>query len=384
MKYYIIWLLYLMLAIPALAQQSAQPDNALLLDYYQTQRFDKAASYLKETYPEPISNIKILKALAYCSQMQGKLPEAEAYYERVYALDSTSISVLYSLGSIDMSRGNEEKAGIYYKQILKHDSTNFLVYKQLAHICHDKANLICEMNNLAKANKLNPVDADVASDFSDLLINLKLYPSAEKILDTAVKADPENLVLLESLAKLLYMQKKWPEAANCCEKILTLGDQSPIVLTRLGISYFNLNNYQCALETFSQIDALNHDETVCYYTAISYKKLKDYPNAIKWFQKTIDAGISPNTSQYYNSLADTYETIKNYSRAQFDYQKSLQFKPDAMTYYAIANMYDTELKNHKMALVYYKKYLAGKPDADEKSYVAYAKNRIATLSKIQD
>lgn len=381
MKYHLICLLFVLIALPALAQQSPAPDNSLLLDYYQTQRFDKAFDYLTKTYPEPISDIKILKALAYCSQMQGKLPEAEAYYERVYTLDSTSTSVLYSLGSINMSRGNEVKAEGYYRQILKHDSTNFLIYKQLAHICTDRKDIICEMNNLAKANKLNPVDADVASDFSDLLINLKLYPSAEKILDTAVKADPENLVLLESLAKLLYSQKKWPEAANCCEKILTLGDQSAVVLTRLGISYFNLNNYQCALETFSQIDALNHDETVCYYTAVSYKKLKDYPDAIKWFQKTIDAGISPNTSQYYNSLADTYETTKNYSRAAFAYQKSLQFKPDAMTYYSIANMYDTELKNHKMALVYYKKYLAGKPDADEKSYVAYAQNRVAVLSK---
>jgi len=384
MKCYIICLFLVILATPVLAQQSAQADNALLLDYYQTQRFDKAADYLKKTCPEPISNIKILKALAYCSQMQGKLPEAEAYYERVYALDSTSTSVLYSLGSINMSRGNEAKAEVYYKQILKHDSTNFLVYKQLAHIYHNKADLIHEMNNLAKANQLNPVDADVASDFSDLLINLKLYPSAEKILDTAVKADPENLVLLESLTKLLYMQKKWPEAANCCEKILTLGDQSPIVLTRLGISYFNMNNYQCALETFSQIDALNHDETVCYYTAVSYKKLKDYPDAIKWFQKTIDAGISPNTSQYYNSLADTYETTKNYNRAEFAYQKSLQFKTDAITYYSIANMYDTELKNHKLALVYYRKYLAGKPDADEKNYVVYAKSRVAVLSRNQN
>lgn len=384
MKYYLLCISFLILATTVLAQQPTQQDNALLLDYYQTQRFDKAAEYLKKAYPEPISDVKILKALAYCSQMQGKLPEAEAYYERVYALDSTSTSVLYSLGSINMSRGNKAKAEVYYKQILKHDSTNFLVYKQLAGICHDRADLVCEMNNLAKANKLNPVDADVASDFSDLLINLKLYPSAEKILDTAVKADPENLVLLESLAKLLYTQKKWPEAANCCEKILTLGDQSPIVLTRLGISYFNMSNYQCALESFAQIDALNHDETVCYYTAVSYKKLKDYLNAIKWFQKTIDAGISPNTSQYYNSLADTYETIKSYSHAELAYQKSLQFKPDAMTYYAIANMYDTELKNHKMALIYYKKYLAGKPDADEKSYVVYAKNRVATLSRNQD
>lgn len=379
MKYYICLFAFLLFTPVIFAQQSA--DNSLLIDYYQTQRFDKATEYLKQHNPEPIADIKILKALAYCSQMQGKLPEAEAYYERVYAIDSTSTSVLYSLGNINLNRGNDAKAEIYYRKILTHDSTNVAVYKQLARICQNKADIICQLNNLAKANKLNPVDADVAADLSNLLITLKLLPSAEKILDTAIKADPENLVLLESQAKLLYSEKKWPEAANCCEKILTLGDQSPVVLTRLGISYFNLNNFNCALETFSRIDAMNQDETVCYYTAVSYKKLKDYPNALKWFQKTIDAGISPNTSQYYNSLADTYEITKDYNGAKFAYQRSLQFKPDAMTYYSIANMYDAELKNHKMALVYYRKYLAAKPADDEKAYIDFAKNRVAVLSK---
>src|ERR1700749_4189011 len=114
MKCYIITLMVLALGSPVFAQQTTMPDNTLLLDYYQTQRFDKAADYLKKNYPEPISDINILKALAYCTQMDGKLPEAEAYYERIYALDSTSVAVLYSLGSINMSRGNETKAEIYY------------------------------------------------------------------------------------------------------------------------------------------------------------------------------------------------------------------------------------------------------------------------------
>src|ERR1700744_6757413 len=108
MKYHICFLLVLGTVSPVFAQQTTPADNALLLDYYQTQRFDKAADYLKKTYPEPINAIKILKALAYCSQMDGKLPEAQAYYERVYALDSTSTSILFSLGNINMRRGNND------------------------------------------------------------------------------------------------------------------------------------------------------------------------------------------------------------------------------------------------------------------------------------
>jgi tetratricopeptide (TPR) repeat protein len=313
--------------------------------------------------------------------MNGELPEAETYYERIYALDSTSTSVLFSLGGINMRRGNEQKAEVFYRQILSHDSTNFSVYKQLAQIAIDKKDIVASLNNLLKANKINPADADVASDLSDLLINFKAYGPAEKVLDTAIDADPENVVLLESLAKLEYSRQKWPLAAYYSEKLLSLCDVSPVILTRLGIAYYNLAEYQCAIESFGQIDNLNQTETTYYYTGSCFKKLKDYPNALLWFQKTIDAGISANTNVYYTEMADTYETIKSYHKAEFDYKKAIEFKDDAITYYSIANLYDTELKDHKMALLYYKKFLAAKPSQTDKNYIAYAKNRIAVLGK---
>jgi len=381
MKFYICLLLLSIVFQPVFAQQTAVPDNALLLDYYQNQHFDLAEDYLKKNYPEPVTDLKILKALAYCAQMGGKLPEAENYYERVYALDSTSTSVLFNLGSINLRRGNELKAENFYKQILRHDSTNFNIYKQLAQIALDKNDIVGRLNNLVKANKINPVDADVAADLSDVLITFKSYEPAEKILDTAINADPENVVLLEGLAKLEYSRQKWSLAANCCEKLISLGDVSAVILTRLGIAYYNLNNYKCAIESFGQIDSLFQTETTCYYTGASYKKLKDYANALLWFQKTIDAGISSNTNVYYTEMADTYETIKNYHKAEFDYKKAIEFKDEALTYYSIANLYDTELKDHKMALLYYKKFLAAKHDEAEKSYIAYAKNRVVVLGK---
>src|SRR5277367_3358613 len=112
--------------------QIQKADNALLLEYYQNQRFADALDLIKRQYPEPVTDMKILSSLAYTSQMSGKLADAEGYYQRMYEKDSTNIALLFSLGNINMRRANNAKALIYYKKILSRDSTNFNVYKQLS------------------------------------------------------------------------------------------------------------------------------------------------------------------------------------------------------------------------------------------------------------
>lgn len=384
MKCYIILLFLTGLAQHVFSQDTTKQNNALLLDYYQNQRFDLAADYLKQNNPEPITNIKILKALAYCNQMNGKLPESETYYERVYAMDSTSTSVLYSLGSINLRRGNEINAEVFYKKIIAKDSTNFIVYKQLAMISLDKRDVISTVNYLIKANKLNPEDADVASDLGDMYISMKAYSAAERVINLAILADPENMILLQSLVKLEYNQKKWPETANNCEKLVSLGNQSGSILTQLGIAYYNMNQYTCSIETFNQIAEPEQNETTYYFTGACYKALKDYDKAIACFQKTITQGISPNINSYYSEIADTYETLKKYKKAEIAYQKALQFTETPITCYSLANLYDTELKNKNSAIKYYKKFLAAKPTKNQQSYIAYAKSRIDILKKVKE
>ncbi|MGI4022949.1 MAG: hypothetical protein ACRYFA_15710 [Janthinobacterium lividum] len=91
------------------AQQSSFND-AQLIDFYQNQRFAEAAAYLKNSFPEPITDLKVLSRFAYANQMAGKLPEAESYYLRIYNQDSTSIPVLLNLASIQARRQNNTKA----------------------------------------------------------------------------------------------------------------------------------------------------------------------------------------------------------------------------------------------------------------------------------
>nr|WP_067059111.1 hypothetical protein [Mucilaginibacter sp. L294] len=382
MKSTLICIAFCLASFIGFAQETGKVDDALLLDYYQTQRFGEAADYLKKSYTEPITNAKALGQLAYTCNMAGRLAEAEGYYQRIYAIDSTNTPILYSLGSLNLRRGNNQKAETYYKKIITRDTTNFMVYKQLARISFEKNDINAYVAYLQRANRLSPAEPDVASDLSDLYVNMGFADQSEKVLSQAITADPENVVLLNSLMKLQYAQKNWPGTINTCLKLVDNGNNSGAMLTKLGVAYYYTKNYECSIATLLSMDEVAQGETSYYYTALAYKEIKDQPMAIFYLAKTIEAGISPNTASYYGEMADSNEKLFKYKKAIAAYQKSLQFDEKPLIYYSLANLYDSNLKDKKSAVKYYKKYLSLKPPVNkQKNYIDYSKSRVLALGR---
>ena len=170
---------------------------------------------------------------------------------------------------------------------------------------------------------------------------MKLNPKAEQVLSKAIAADPENVVLQESLLKLVYAQAKWSETIITGEKLQQLGDKSSAILSKVGQAYYNTRDYQCGIETLTAIEGNAQNEGTYYFTAACYKGLNNQAKAIAYFKKSIEAGISPNTDTYYSEMADSYGIMKNAAKALAAYQEALQFNERPMTYCTIANVYDS-------------------------------------------
>ncbi|WP_114938232.1 tetratricopeptide repeat protein [Mucilaginibacter endophyticus] len=360
------------------AQQTA--NDSLLLDYYQNQRFADAADYLKKTYPEPVTDIKVLAKLAYTSKMASRLPDAENYYQRIYDADTTSLTNLYNMSEIIKRRGNNKKAIIYVKKILLKDTTNFDVYKQLADLSQNLGDIEGSLIYLQKANKINPLNPDVAYDLSSFYINLKLYVNAETIIDKALVADTANLLLLKGKAQASYALKKYPVTIGITKKLIEAGELAGSIVSMLGTSYYMTANYPDCIKTFKILeDNQTGTEASFYYTAMSYKALHSNTKAIIYLDKAIEEATSTGVSSYYSEKGDSYDRLHQLKNAVEAYQKSLLYKPDPITYYALATLYDTELKNRATAIKYYKKYLASKPKDSQKTYIAYSRERIKSL-----
>jgi tetratricopeptide (TPR) repeat protein len=380
MKTCLLFLIIICLTASTFAQQQ-KADETLLLEYYQSQRFGEALDYLKKTYPEPVTDLKTLSSLAYTSQMAGKLADAGDYYQRIYDKDSTNIALLFSMGTINLRRGNNVKALVYYKKILLRDSTNFNVYKQMATLSQNMGNYPSAIIYLQKANVLNPADPDVASDLATIYINLKVYPRADTIVTNALVADTANTLLLRDKAIINYRLGKFPQTIEICTKLLLSGEGASDILNMLGGSYFMVKNYPGCITTFEIMEKnKTATETSYYYTAMSYKALKNQGKAIFYFNKAIKEAISSNVDSYYSEMGDSYDKLHQLRSAVSAYQKSLLYdtKP-VITYYLLANLYDSELKNRANAIRYYKKYIKTNPPATQKSYLEYSKKRLNNL-----
>jgi len=381
MKYTYLILITILLSSRAFSQQTVKADDALLLDYYQNQRFAEAADYLKRVYPETVTDVKVLSGLAYSSEMAGRLPEAEDYYQRIYLTDTANNATLFNLAIVTARRGNNAKAIGFYKKILQKDSSNFNVYKQMASLSRGSGNISDEMNYLTRANKLNAVEPDVAYDLSALLNNLKLHKKADTIVTAALRADTANMLLLLGKAQIDYRLSKFPETVQVCNRLIQSGNQTDEVINMLGNSYYALGKYNDCIATLKKLETSNTaSETSYYYMAMRYKALNDEHNAITYFDKSIQQAISANVNSYYGEMADSYDHLHLPKKAVNAYQKSLLYGAMPLTYYALANLYDTELKNKALALRYYKKYLACALPDKQISYKAYAKRRAGELS----
>ena len=381
MKNLLILLVLFGLGLAGYAQNSSVVDKEKLFDFYQTQRYADAAQYLKGIYGEEVNDFKTLSQIGYCFLMAGNNVEAEKFYNKAYTLQPQNLPILFSLGSINTKRGNTEKAKLYYGEIAKIDSNNFNVYKLLANLYSSPKDDSLKLIYLLKANLINPIEGDVATDLAEVHAAYQQYEKAYDVLNIAIKGDSDNLVLQRAKLPIANQLKKYSEVIASGEKLLKDGADAGVIKD-VAKAYYYTRKYQKAIDLFKQLEvAAMQNEATLYYTSLSYRTLKNYPQAAVYTRKTIDEAISPNTSSYYSLLGLVYEESNQLALASAAYKKGLQFKETATLYYRLAIFYDTRLKQEKNALKYYNLYLKSKPSlTDDKEEIKFSKNRIAQLN----
>lgn len=310
------------LSLAGYAQNATTVDKEKLFDFYQTQRYADAAQYLKGIYGEEVNDFKTLSQIGYCFLMAGNNVEAEKFYSKAYTLQPQHLPTLFSLGSINTKRGNTERAKLYYGQIVKIDSNNFNVYKLLANLYTLPKDSL-KLKYLLKANQINPLEGDVATDLAEEHSAYQQYEKAYQVLDIAIKGDSDNLVLQRAKLPIANQLKKYGEVITSGEKLLKDAADAGVIKD-VAKAYYYTKKYQKAIDLFKLLEeAAMENEATLYYTSLSYRALKDYPQAAVYTRKTIDEAISPNTSSYYSLLGLVYEENNQLTLANAAYKKGL-------------------------------------------------------------
>ncbi len=363
------------------AEAQGSPDNQKTLLLYENQRFSEAANYLESFHQDTSTNIKLINSIAYSFRMARNHQKAFFYYGKIRELDSLNLNALASLAFINNQKGLYNASTDLYEQILEIDSTYVDAYTALASIYKRKQDIPSAFNYLLRANRLQPNNSMVAKDFVDLCLLLKMIDKADTVLNVALQYDPNNADLLYSKAKVSMEQKKHLEVVELTKKLIELGEDSQQVWSLLAKAYFNLDNFQAAVDTYTE--AMHKyeawGEVDYYYMAMTCKALKRIEESFEFIEKALIEAISPNTGFYFAQKAGILKDLNKPSAAAATYIRSFQYQDEPIDYFNLAVLYDHNLQNKISALKYYRLYINKKPAAKEKTYINYAQDRINDL-----
>jgi len=357
------------------------PEASKVLAFYQSQEYLKAAEYIKVFYKEPIRDLSVLMQLGLLSKAGNDYVQAKLYFQRYLQIDSSNASVLFNLASIYQTERKTEKALALYKTVLALDSNNVKTYQALSTMALRQKDLTAAFNYLHQANKLQPYNIDIAFDFGNMALRLKQVKTAYDVFSIALEAHPNELLLIKGKAQTAFYLNKYREAVQLLQTYISLGGDVDAANVLLGEVYYYSQEYNKSLQTFRELGPLVDEmEHTLYLMAMAYKNIGQNKMALVYFDKSLHAAISPNVARYWAEKGAIYKNLGNQADAIHALKKSIEYKPMAASYYALAILYDYELNQKKNAIFYYKRYLNQKPSPErEADIIEFVEERLKSL-----
>lgn len=174
--------------------------------------------------------------------------------------------------------------------------------------------------------KANSVDSDAWFKLGYSRNEIKYYDSAITAYQKYIRLKPNYSNGYNNLALVYKNLKRYPEAIENFKKALSLDPSYDKANNNLWDTYVESKKFTEAIEFYSQSATYGAYLRIGY----SYNMLKDYSNAIKFYQKSIK--IKPSAAAY-GCLADVYDEQKNYKKALEFFNKELSLAPDSATAY---------------------------------------------------
>lgn len=135
-------------------------------------------------------------------------------------------------------------------------------------------------------------------------------------------------------------KKDWDKVIQVGKQILKLDADHLIAFrktadafTNRGLSYYNLQQYQRAIQDYDRTIQLDPNDAMAFNNrGSSYYYLKQYQRAIQDYDQAIQ--LDPNFAMAYTGRGSCYHYLKQYQRAIQDYDRTIQLDPNfAMAYF---------------------------------------------------
>ena len=176
---------------------------------------------------------------------------------------------------------------------------------------------------------------------------------AEQAAVRALQLDPRNALAMAYYAEILLDQQKWVQAEQYISNALD-ADPSIMDVHRIrAIVQETGGNYAEAIKEYKLAADINPNLTFLYIRiGINYRQLRQYDEALKWFNKaaTIDKQLNIKDPTPNLAIAKTYSQTGDFFAAALNVKAALKLNPTSPEVYGSLGVVYFKSRNYESAI----------------------------------
>ena len=272
-------------------------------------------------------------------QRLNKSDKAVEELKKLIELDRTDAQAYGMLAEVYQSMGQNDKALETFNKILEVDPENPYVHLSLADFYRttgEKEKSVAELKK-AFTNKELDIDTKISilgSYYSLVDLHPELLEQALEMGKLLTETHPSEPNAHAVYADFLTKDKKTAQARDEYRKARSLGSREFSVYYSILLTDAQLSDWDTLKVDGEEAMSLFPDQPGAYFfTGMAYIQLKKYSDAVS----TLNSGVKMVVdnkgleSQFYASLGDAYNEMKNYPKSDENYDKALEINPKDAT-----------------------------------------------------
>lgn len=222
--------------------------------------------------------------------------------------------------------------------------------------------------------RLKPKHVPTLSKKADILLAAKEFDAVIEMGRDYLNEDPDNMTILPIYGLALYLKDQYYQSIKVFEHQLELGDESYSVHYYLGLNYYMMNNWTCAIPELEQAYQIDSSDVTLVYQLAHAKSNKPAfdsngkpllnPEAERLYAKAMEM-LKPSPQMMhslYGSMGMARHKVEMFEDAIKYYELSFKYNPKNISALSSIGYCYERLKNYQKALEYYERYLKlGKP-----------------------
>ncbi len=324
--------------------EDLQTKTLMIIAYLRAEKFSQAINFVVDLAKSHPTDPAILTLAGNVYLSNNNETEAERYFNMALQSKPEFLPAVMSLSQLKESQGQFKDAENLLENLTKNNNKSVEIFIELAYLAGLQDNQKDLLNWLEQAHDLFPKDIKPLLMMAEYYFNNKQPSKANQQIQQATQINSRHPDLLILKSRILISKKKFQEAKDILENVISNNQESILARVLLSETYLNLNQNTQARKQLET--ALNQQPD--YIPALllaahlelnneHYNRVLDYSNKI--LEKNSDIHMA------YELAGDAWKSKKEYYKASDAYAHAWNLQPSSQL---TIKLYETLILSNKI------------------------------------